>query len=145
MSQNQVQHSLTGNPPDEAAPDVLMKQYQLLVDAYKSYLDIVLKFTVFTYAVTGGILSFYLSQKNEGIMRFGLVFPIVMNVTFAIFGFFAARTVEPMAAEVERVTSLLKLDAFPEIRFLKFILLMLGGLYLVIAFGLVVVSVTRAT
>lgn len=53
-----------------ADKDTLMKQYQMMVDVHKFYFEIVLKFLVFHYAVTGAILSFYLSQPNVGVMHF---------------------------------------------------------------------------
>ena len=66
------------NNPSPSPPtpdkDVLMKQYQLMVDTYTKYLDVTIKFTLFTYAVTGAILSFYLSQPAQGVMRFALLF-----------------------------------------------------------------------
>lgn len=112
-------------PRPQADKDTLMKQYQLMVDAYLKYLDLVIKFALFSYAITGAILSFYLSQKTtEGIMRFGLVFPIIMNLTFAWFSFFASRRIAPIRDEINRVVVLLGLEAFPDADFLKFILLM---------------------
>lgn len=74
-------------PPMRSGDDTLMKQYQILVDAYKSYFDLILKFILFSYAVTGAILSFYLSQSRQGIMRFGLFFPMIMNALFAWLSF----------------------------------------------------------
>jgi hypothetical protein len=42
------------------APELLWRQYALSVDLYKFYMDLVVKFNVFYYAVTGAILSFFL-------------------------------------------------------------------------------------
>ena len=131
-------------PRPQADKDTLMKQYQLMVDAYLKYLDLVQKLALFNYAITGAILSFYLSQKTiEGVMRFGLVFPIIMNLTFAVFSFFASRRISPIRDEINRVVVLLSLEAFPDANFLKFILLMVGGLFTLTAICLTVLSCSR--
>jgi hypothetical protein len=59
--------------PERSNEDVLMKQYQTLVDTYKTYLDLTLKFVLFSYAVTGGIVSYCLVQaQHNRIIKFGL-------------------------------------------------------------------------
>jgi hypothetical protein len=141
-------HGNNPNPTTMPTPrrpndDVLMKQYQVLVDAYKGYLDLVLKFILFSYAVTGGIVSFYLSQRHEGIMKLGLVFPIIMNAAFAKLSFLAAHRVKPLSKEVERVTVELDLLATPDIDFLAVVLVMLGRLFVLITVGLVALSFAK--
>ncbi len=128
---------------DKDQKELLFKQYQLLIDAYKYYLEIVLKFIIFHYAVTGAILSFYLSQQNTGIMRFALVFPIFMSIVFAVFTFFGSYRVFYMTEEVERITVLLDLEGFPDPKFLEYVLRIAGILFSAIAIGLVVVSFAR--
>ena len=56
----------------QATRDDLWKQYQLHVDLYKHYLELSLKLNAFSYAVTGAILSFYLSRQQPvgGALRF---------------------------------------------------------------------------
>jgi hypothetical protein len=115
---------------------VLMQQYQILVDTYKTYLDLVLKFVLFSYAVTGGIVSYCLAQRQNAVIKFGLLFPIFMNLLFAGLCFLGASRVKPLADEVERVTDELKLLATPDIQFLTWVLSLLGILFLLICFGL---------
>jgi hypothetical protein len=123
--------------------DILMKQYQLLVDVHKFYFDFVLKFLIFHYAVTGGILSFYLSKPNVGVMRFALVFPIFMSLIFAGFAFYSAANIDPLVKEVHRVVGLLGLNDYPDPSFLKWMLLVVGCLFALIFVSLIVVSVAR--
>jgi hypothetical protein len=137
---NQPRATPPSTQPDK---DVMMKQYQILVDTYKTYLDLILKFILFSYAVTGGILSFYLSQRNEGIIKAGLVFPVIMNSAFAALSFLAAGRVKPLSEEVERVTNALDLLATPDIDFLAFALRLLGVLFIIVACGLVVITFLR--
>jgi hypothetical protein len=54
-------------PPSEV--ELLWRQYELQVELYKQYLDLVLRFNVFYYAITGGILSFFFSREQKGRYR----------------------------------------------------------------------------
>jgi len=63
--------------------ELLWREYQLSVDLYKSYLDIVVKVVVGYYAVTGGILSFYFSSKKPAVARWALVLPCLVSVALA--------------------------------------------------------------
>ncbi len=123
----------------------LLEHYKVLMDLHKFYFELVLKFTVFHYAVTGGILSFYLSQKNEGFMKYALIFPIIMNLFFALFSFLGALRNPPLAEEVERITDVLGYEAHPDLHFLSTILYLSSILYLLIAIGLTVISFWRPT
>ena len=130
-------------PPPIADKEVLLKQYELMVETYTKYLDTTLKFTFFSYAVTGAILSYYLSRPAEGIMRLGLLFPILMNIAFAVSMFVAARWNRVIGEEISRVADLLSLEAFPDADFLTYVLVILGVLYSVITLGLTVLTFAR--
>jgi hypothetical protein len=98
-------------PASFPSEEVFLKQYQILVDAYKSYLDLILKFVLFSYAVAGAIVSYCLAQRQNAVIKFGLLFPIVMNTLFAGLCFLGASRVQPLTDEVERVTNELNLKA----------------------------------
>jgi hypothetical protein len=123
--------------------DTLMKQYQLMVDIYKFYFEILLKFLVFHYAVTGAIVSFYLSQPNVGFIRFALAFPIFMSIVFGAFAFFASCRIQSIIDEIIRVTTALDLRAYPDATFLKHMLTVTWLLLAAIAIGLSIVSCIR--
>lgn len=134
------------SPESAPSPDTLMKQYQMMVDIYKFHFEIVLKFIIFYYAVTGAILSFYLSQPNTGFMRFALVLPIFMGFVFCVFAFFGASQVAPIKNHMVRVTGALHLEPFPNVNLLNRLEQMLrvtGVLSCLIAICLIVVSVAR--
>jgi len=67
--------------------DLLWKQYQQNVDLFKFYMDLLVKFNVFYYAVTGAIISFVLSNAGKhDLLQYALLLPLVMSVCFC--GFF---------------------------------------------------------
>ena len=126
--------------------DNCMKQYQMMVDIYKFHFDIVLKFVAFYYAITGAIVSYWLSKPNEGFMRFALALPIVMGFTLGFFARFGAREVDPLKKDIIRVARHLRLRPFPNrnlLSRLKCMLKVTGWLSLGTAICLLIVSIWR--
>jgi hypothetical protein len=115
----------------------------MLVDVHKFYFEIVLKFLVFHYAVTGAILSFYLSQPNVGVMRLALLFPAFMSFMFSVFAFFGSFRVYFLEEEIIRVTEKLGLYVYPDPKFLKYLLRIIGLLCAAITICLIIVSISR--
>ena len=64
--------------------ELLWRQYQLNVDLYKGYLDLIVKINVFYYAITGAILSFYFANQND-LTKLSLLLPLLMSVTLGVF------------------------------------------------------------
>jgi hypothetical protein len=123
--------------------ETLMKHYGILIDAYKYHLDLVLKVDAFYYAIAGAIVSYYLSQPNNGYMRLALALPILMGLLLAAFAFFAAYWVNPLGHELDRVKDLLGFEAIPSVTFLKLLLYLSGIFFLIVATGLVVLTMVR--
>ena len=112
--------------------DLLWKQYELHAELYKHYLELVLKFNVFFYAVTGGILSFYFSNKADvGVPRYlMLIFPIAMSLGSGGFFLYSATLVKVVRKDMSDIASALGLLVFPEVRVLSVILNISGVLFL---------------
>lgn len=127
----------------DPSPAILLKQYEILVETHKHHLDLVLKLNIFHYALTGGILSFYFAQKYEPVMNLALALPFIMSLAFSIFCFYAASSLETTEEELERIKKNLRLIAYPDIRFLKYALWLSGGLFAVIALGLIIIACVR--
>jgi hypothetical protein len=123
--------------------DTAMKQYQLIVDIHKFYFEMALKFLVFHYAVTGAILSYYLSQPNTGVMRFALIFPIFMSLIFSAFAFFGSLRIDVFEEEMLRNIEVLGVWVYPDPRFLKYLLRVVSLLALAIVIALIVISILR--
>lgn len=127
--------------------DSAMKQYQMMVDIYKFHFEIVLKFIIFYYAITGAVVSYYLSnQPHSGFMHFALVLPIFMGIALGLFAFFGADGVDPLKADIILVTKQLHLAPFPNVRLLNRLKLMLrvtSVLCILTAVCLFIVSVVR--
>ncbi|MDQ3130526.1 MAG: hypothetical protein M3Q99_07175 [Acidobacteriota bacterium] len=109
-----------------------MKHYVVLVDLLKFYLDLVLKFNTFSYAVTGAIVSYYLSQPNTGFMRWALIFPLVVNLFLAGFAVYSALYVGYLDRELDRIKITVGLGEVPDATFLAKLLVLSGILCAVI-------------
>jgi hypothetical protein len=64
--------------------ELLWRQYQLNIDLYKGYLELIVKINVFYYAITGAILSFFFSNQNH-LTKFSLLLPLFMSIALEFF------------------------------------------------------------
>jgi hypothetical protein len=63
--------------------ELLWREYQLSIDLYKFYFDIVIKSVIGYYAVTGGILSFYFTRSQPSVARWALLLPCLVSFALA--------------------------------------------------------------
>jgi hypothetical protein len=121
----------------EPQRDLLWQHYEMLVDLYKHYLDVALKFNAFYYFITGAILSYYFAESSRNpMMRWSLLFPIFMSVAFALFFFYAATLHSNARKEVARVAQILGLQVWPDVGVLNKVLVIFAVLYLLVASGI---------
>lgn len=113
--------------------ELLWKQYQLNVDLYKHYLDLVVKFNLFYYAVTGAILSFYFSKPEIPMLKYSLLFPILLSVGFGGFFFYGARLVGVVRRELFQIRDILGFYAAPEFKVLSVLLQLSACLFFFVA------------
>jgi hypothetical protein len=114
----------------------LWKQYQLHIDLYKHYLELVVKFNVFYYAVTGAIVSFYFSKTDVPLIKYSLLFPIVLSLGFGGFFIYAASLMSPIRDEIFSIRDELGLYSAPEVRVLSVVLCISAIMFLVVAISL---------
>lgn len=98
--------------------ELLWKQYQLNVDLYRSYLELVLKVNLFYYAITGAIVSFYFAHASDPLVRFALVLPLVMSAAFSGFFIFGAILSRHTRTEIFKIRDALGFHTAPEVQVL---------------------------
>jgi hypothetical protein len=116
--------------------EILWRQYQLNIDTYRGYLDLVLKMNGFYYAVTGAIVSYYFAHRTDELMKLSLILPLIMSVALSVFfvlGAFAARVTR---SETFALRDKLELEATAEMAVLIFLLGISAGLMVIVASGL---------
>lgn len=121
--------------------EMLWRNYELHVKLYKDYLELVLKFNLFFYAVTGGVVSYCLSKPSLPLMRYGMIFPAVMSALFGAFFFYGARLAEVSRNEMVSLGKSLGFAVVPEYRILQVLLCISGALLIIIAIVLALVIV----
>ena len=123
--------------------ETLMKHYAIIVDVLKFYLDLILKFITFSYAVTGAIVSYYLSQPNTGFMRWALIPPLIVNLLFAIFALYSSRYVHYLDKELEHIKTTVGFSDVVDVTFLTKMLYLACGLSALVVIFLVVLYWAR--
>ena len=90
-------------------------QYEILVDLYKHFNEVVLKGIAFLYAVISGLFAFYLSNQNvEGVdaIRFVAIFAMLVSAVFSVFLLFLFRN---LGLGLRQLASKLELDFYPSV------------------------------
>lgn len=112
------------------------RQYELHVKLYRGYLGLLLKLNVFFYAVTGAMLSYFLSKPESPFLRYSLWFPVLMSLFFCGFFVYAANRSAISRNEVGRLAGALGFGVAPEYHVLTAALYIFAALFLAIAVGL---------
>jgi hypothetical protein len=111
---------VTQTVPDK---DLLWKQYQLEVDLYKFYLEMTLKFSTFYYVATGAIVSFYFSRTDVSLIRYSLLFPILMSIGFGAIYLYGAVLLRILRQDIFDIRDKLDLDTAPDTNILGALLI----------------------
>jgi len=115
-----------------------IKQYEILVGVYKHWLDLILRFNTTYYAITGAMLSFYLSHLSLGPLRFSLLLPATIGIGLAIFAFYSASWMKPIDEELDEIRKTLNLGITPKAVFVKLLLVWSGIFFIMVVVGLTV-------
>lgn len=112
--------------------ELLWKQYELHVNLYRGYLELALKMNIFYYAITGGILSYYLANREEELVKWSLLLPILMGLIFGFFLLRGAILSKDTTTEIHSIRDTLDLGVVPETQILTQILYIFG-VFMIIA------------
>ena len=127
----------------ETNEELLWKRYQLGIDLYKHYFDLLVKSNAFYYAVTAGVVTLYFSSNSPKTVKYCLLFPISMSLILALFYLYGAGMVHTLQKELSTIAGDLRLRAFVDVRFLRYSLEISGLLCCLVAIGLLVLMVVR--
>ena len=115
--------------------ELLWRQYSLNIDLYKFYMDLVVKFNVFNYAVTGAIASFYFANPSISNLKYSLCLPLVISIAFAVFFVYGARLMGFLRQEVFGIRDALGLETAPDVGVLSVLLYIFAVVFLLVATG----------
>lgn len=64
--------------------ELLWKEIETDLDLYKFYIELLIKASTFFFAITGGLVAYYLSHFQQPLLRYSLILPVVMNMGFVL-------------------------------------------------------------
>ena len=96
--------------------DLKWRQYELLIGFARQGLELALKASLFYFAVTGAMLSFYASRPDPTklALRLSLLLPLVMGLCFMAVSAVHAGTAWKARAEVKRLAEELAFSSWPD-------------------------------
>ncbi|SQH75983.1 protein of unknown function [Shewanella benthica] len=99
-----------------------IKRYEILIDLYKHYNDILLKGTAFIYAVISGLFVFYITNQtipNIEVLLYLLGFIIILS---GFLFYFSSNLIDNVHKEFLDVSSDLELKFMPSVKPLYYFL-----------------------
>ena len=128
--------------------ELLWKRYETNVNLYKFYFNIVIKYTIFHYAITGAIVSFYFGKTPESVnyIKYSLLLPVVISFIFGIIYIVGTSLMNNIRKELDAIMRILAsvtadkvgFLTFPETRVLNAVLWVFGIFFICI--GLVLLG-----
>ena len=134
---------MTG-PAPLTTRDILWRQYELQVGLYKFYLDLVVKITVFYYAVSGAILTYYFEHAGNGLIRYALLLPFLFSIAISGLFFYGGSLLRVTREELFSIRDKLGLETAPEVQVLVVLVYSFGGILALTGAALAVFFFTAA-
>src|SRR5262245_40001045 len=80
-------------------PNTMLERYKGELDLYKFYLDISVKGALFAFGITGALVSFILTYRDQvPALKFALVLPLILNGGFCYLFYWSAINSKKMSA-----------------------------------------------
>ncbi len=123
-------------------PEALWRQYSMQVDLYKHYLKITIEFNVLYYAITGAILSYYLTHSSVPLIKYSLLLPLAMSVLFAGLFIYGAILMRISRDEVFQIRDQMGFASAPDFNVLSVLLWIFAALMVIVAIALIALLFT---
>lgn len=113
--------------------DLLWKQYEQNINLFKFYMDLLVKFNVFYYAVTGGIVAYVLKNSKVALIEHALLLPVIMSLAFSVFFLYGAKLMKVIREEVFFIRDQIGFSASPDVGILSVLLVVYSVIFLAVA------------
>lgn len=116
--------------------DVLWRQYTVLVDLYRYYIDLIWKVTIWYYTAIGISLSYFfthLNADNRGYFPFLLFFLSALSIGVALIFWRVVSYVNQMEEWLDYIAVALGLPGRPHVEFIRWFCRFTGGTLVLIA------------
>ena len=127
-------------PESPSDREIIWRQYALHLDLYKFHMDATVKYNIFYFAITGGVVSyvFSTSEQQEGVVKWALLLPIFLSICFMSALIYATFLVQPRKAELENIKDQLKINTVPNMTLLQVITALLSLVHAIVIIGLII-------
>ena len=115
------------------ANEILWGQYKQNVELYKFYMELIVKFNVFYYAVTGAIVSFFFANQSIPNIKYSLLLPLIMSLGFLGFFIYGAILMNYLREDVFNIRDALGLRCAPDVGVLSVLLYIFSAIFLLVA------------
>jgi len=119
--------------------ELLWRQYSLLSELYKFYLELLVNSNLLIYGITGGIVAYTFSNADNPTIKWSLVLPLFFCVTSAFLCIRGVRQARELQQEVKVLRDKLHIGLAPHVDILVFALLATGIMFVLVSAALLVV------
>ena len=92
------------------------KRYQIAIELYKHYNEIILKGTAFLYSILSGSVAFYIANQNIEKINFILLLAFLTGIGSILLFIFSISLLHNVKTEIEEIAKELNLSQYPSIR-----------------------------
>ena len=124
--------------------EILWRDYSLGVDLYKHYTELVLKTNAFFYLITGGIVTYCLTNSKAPkapFVEYSLILPILMSIGLGIGSIKGAVLLKIRIKQLFKLRTELGLDEKVELGLLGSMFLLSGIGFLLVGIALIVLII----
>lgn len=114
--------------------ELLWRQYNLLSDLYKFYLELLVNSNLLIYGITGGIVAYTFSNAGIPIIKWSLVLPLFFCMSTALLCIRGVRQARELRQEMYLIRDTLHIGLAPHVDVLIYALFA-SGIMLVLASG----------
>ena len=115
--------------------ELLWRRFEMHVGLYRHYLELTLKINAAYYAITGAIVSYVLSHREDGVTQTGLFVPLVLGLGLVTVFVFGAVMLRATRRELLAIRDELGLGTIPETRVLTLLLWVSSAGILAVSIG----------
>jgi hypothetical protein len=121
------------------ADELLWRQYNLLSELYKFYLELLANSILVIFGITGGIVAYTFSNANNPIIKWSLMLPLLFCIAVAFLCLRGMRQAKELQQEIEVIRGKLHIGLAPHVDVLVYALLGAGIMFVLVAAAIFVV------
>lgn len=121
------------------ADELLWRQYNLLSELYKFYLELILNSNLLLYGITGGIVAYTFSNTDFPLIKWSLVLPLLFCMTYAFLSLRGVRQAKELQQEIKTIRAKLQIGLAPHVDVLVFTLFATGIMFVLVSIALLIV------